>query len=169
MERLSMTNYSFVEASEEHIQALLEIYNFYVLNTTVTFDLIPLALSEMRNLVLFNDSKYNTFVIHNNKEIIGYAIISQYRKRGAYDKTAEIAVYLKNLYTGLGIGSIAVKYLEDYASKNNMHTLLAVISAENISSIRLFEKNKYVKCAHYIQTGYKFDRWIDVVVYQKIL
>lgn len=102
-------------------------------------------------------------------QICGYVTLGQHKSRDAYDTTGEIGLYLRPEYTGKGIGSIAVKHIEEFAAKNGFHALIATITAENEQSIRLFEKNGYVKCAHYREVGIKFGRWLDVVAYEKIL
>ena len=91
------------------------------------------------------------------------------KNREAYDTTAEVTIYLKHDCIGKGIGSAALTYIEDYAMDKNFHVLIATITGENEQSIRTFDKNGYEKCAHYKQVGKKFDRWLDVVAYQKIL
>ncbi|MFZ5987236.1 MAG: GNAT family N-acetyltransferase [Bacillota bacterium] len=162
-------NYIFEEIKEEHLSEVLGIYNYYVLNTTVTFNIKPLTLEEMKALVFFDDDRFKAFAITDNEEIRGYAILTRHKTREAYDNTAEVAIYLRNDCRGKGIGSAAVGFIEDLAVKNGFHVLVASICGENESSIKMFEKNGYIKCAHYREVGRKFGRWLDVVAYQKLL
>lgn len=90
-------------------------------------------------------------------------------KREAYDGTAEVTIYLKTGFTGKGLGSMALKYVENHAKHQHLHVLVATICGENEESIRLFSKNGYDKCAHYKEVGQKFGQLLDVVAYQKIL
>jgi phosphinothricin acetyltransferase len=142
---------------------------YYVLNTTATFHARTLSKNEMQELVCFDNSKYKTFVMIEQGEVRGYVIMSPYKKREAYNDTAEVAVYLKHDKLGRGLGSLAVNYIEDYARSQSIHALIATICGENIRSIRAFEKNGYEKCAHYKEVGQKFGKLLDVVAYQKIL
>jgi L-amino acid N-acyltransferase YncA len=164
-----MSNYFFQEVKEEHISDLLEIYNYYVLNTTATFHSSPLTEDDMRKLVMFSDSKYRTFVISDKKAIQGYVLLTQHKTREAYDKTGEVTVYLNHNYVGKGIGSIAVQHIEKFARGMGFHVLIATICGENDKSIKAFERNGYEKCAHFKQVGRKFEQWLDVVAYQKII
>ena len=164
-----MPEYSFLEAREEHISDLLEIYNYYVLKTTATFHSKALTEDAMRGLVFFNNPKYRTFVIIKDEVISGYVLLTQHKSREAYDRTGEVTVYLRHDNIGAGIGSLAIKYIEEFAKTKDFHVLVATICGENQKSIKVFERNGYEKCAHYKQVGSKFNQWLDVVAFQKIL
>ena len=164
-----MVQYRLEELREEQLTNITEIYNHYVLHTTATFHDHPIAIEEMKELVFFDNPKYKTFVITDDNNICGYAILTQFKKREAYDGTAEVTVYLKPDYIRKGLGSLAVKYIEDIAKNSNIHVLVAIICGENHKSIKLFERNDYFKCAHYKEVGKKFGKLLDVVSYQKII
>lgn len=164
-----MKEYYFCEMKEEYLDKVLQIYLYYVLNTTATFHSRLLTREEMKEIVFFNGERYKTFVICLEDDICGYVLISQHKKREAYDSTAEITIYLKPDFVGKGIGSMAVQYIEEYAKKQKLHVLVATICGENEASIQLFEKNGYVKCAHYKEVGQKFGQLLDIVAYQKII
>jgi L-amino acid N-acyltransferase YncA len=162
--------YKFKRITEEYIADVLDIYNYYVLNTTCTFHAIELNHSEMSELVIFEDERFGTFIIlDDNDELCGYTFIGHYKKRAAYNTTGEISIYLKRDYTGKGIGSAALEHIESYSAANGFHTLVATICSENANSIKLFEKNGYDKCAYFMEIGKKFGRWLDIVGYQKII
>ncbi|HWR06274.1 GNAT family N-acetyltransferase [Sporomusa sp.] len=164
-----MENIIFDEIKEEHLTAVWEIYTHYVLNTNATFHAHALARDEMRELLFFDNPKYKTFIIRSGETISGYVILTQHKKREAYDETAEVTVYLRPDYIGRGIGSQAVKFIEKIAKQQNIHVLIATICGENFKSINLFERNDFAKCAHYKEVGKKFGQLLDVVAYQKII
>lgn len=164
-----MCKITFDEIKEEHLDEVLKIYTHYVLNTNATFHAHALSKDEMRELVFFENPKYKTFVIKSADTINGYAILTQHKKREAYDGTAEVTVYLKPEYIGKGIGSQAIKFIEDIAKQQNIHVLIAIICGENSKSINLFARNGFSKCAHYKEVGTKFGQLLDVIAYQKII
>lgn len=164
-----MSHYSFIEAREEHISDLLDIYNYYVLNTTATFHEKLLSIEAMKGLIFFTDPKYRTFVILTDEVISGYVLLTQHKSREAYDRTGEVTVYLRPDNIGSGIGSLAVEYIERFAKLKGFHALIATICGENEKSIKVFERNGYEKCAHYKQVGRKFNQWLDVVAYEKMI
>lgn len=60
-------------------------------------------------------------------------------------------------------------HLETFAREQGMHSLVAQISAENEASCKLFARAGYSLCARYHEVGRKFDRWLDLVCYEKQL
>jgi phosphinothricin acetyltransferase len=164
-----MKNYNFEQIKETDMTEVASIYNHYVLNTTATFHAHALTLSDMRELVFFENPKYCTYVIKENVQILGYVLLTQHKKREAYDATGEVTIYLRPDQIGKGLGSLAVTFIETVAKEKAFHVLLATICGENEKSIGVFERNGYIKCAHYKEVGQKLGKWLDVVAYQKIL
>lgn len=146
----------------------MDIYNYYVLNTTATFHGHALSKAEMREIVFLTEP-YTTFIIKIKDTIAGYILLTQYKKREAYDGTAEITLYLKPDNIHRGIGSEAVKYIEKRAVRQNIHVLIATICGENSSSINLVKKNGFIQCAYYKEVGKKFGQFLDIIVFQKII
>ena len=93
---------------------------------------------------------------------------AQFKKKKAYDRTAEIGIYLHPDFCGKGLGKPIVAFLENEAREIGFKVLIASISGENTTSIRLFENCGYRACAHYHQVGEKFSRLLDVLDYEKI-
>ncbi|SHI09666.1 phosphinothricin acetyltransferase [Sporobacter termitidis DSM 10068] len=164
-----MQNVAIEEIREEHLKDVLDIYNYYVLNSTATWHYHPLEPAEMRPLVFSGDRRYRTYVIKTDGELCGYVSVRQFKAREAYGDTAEIGIYLKNGCRGRGIGGMALKHIERFSAEQGFHVLLASISGDNEDSVRLFEKNGYEKCAHLREVGTKFGKILDNVIYQKIL
>ena len=166
---MEMADVVFREMQEEYLDAVRDIYLHYVLHTTATFHARPLTREDMREIVFFENEKYKTFVIFREEELCGYVLLTQHKKREAYDTTAEVTVYLKPGCIGGGLGSLGLQHLEEYARKQGVHVLVATICGENEKSIHLVERNGYFRCAHYKEVGLKFGQYLDIVGYQKIL
>ncbi len=164
-----MAEVKFIEINETYLPQVLEIYNYYIQNSTATFSIQPVTLEEMRRIVFYSDPRFKTFIIFDQDKLCGYCILARYKEREAYNITAEATLYLHPEFTGKGIGSQALQFLESFARQNQFHSLISVICSENTASIKLFGKNSYTKCAHYKEIGKKFGRLLDVVVYQKLL
>jgi phosphinothricin acetyltransferase len=164
-----MDELTFQPAAENDLAAMLELYNFYIMNTTATFDHGKITPEEFRQRLFIGHEKYKTYLIRLGDDTVGFCFLTQYRKKAAYDRTAEIGLYLKPEFTGKGIGRLVVTFLEEIAVSKGIGVIIASISGENTASIKLFQKMGYEKCAHYKQVGEKFGRFVDVVDYEKIL
>jgi L-amino acid N-acyltransferase YncA len=164
-----MGTYRFDEMSEKYIEDVSRIYNFYILNTTATFHTRELSDKEVGKIVQSGNERFKAYVTLDDDLVCGYSFLAPYKKREAYDSTAEITVYLEPEYIGRGIGSLTLGFLEKVAVEKGFHVLLAVICGENDQSIKLFSKNGFEKCGHYKEVGKKFGRLLDIVSYQKII
>jgi phosphinothricin acetyltransferase len=154
---------------EDYLPQILEIYNYYVENTTVTFHQHLLSIDEMKQLVFFDNPKYRAYAILSGNEVCGYVILTQYKVRESFNRTAEVTVYLKRNFARMGIGTKALRFIQQVASKTDIHVLVALITGENTASLNLFQRNGFEKCGYIKEVGYKFDRWLDLVVLQKLL
>ncbi len=157
----------FQRITKENIAPALAIYNWYVLNSTATFHLEAVPQKELERMVSVGHSKYQSFLILYNGEVAGFCYLSQFRYKEAYDKSAEITLYLDKSATGKGIGKATLTYLEEIAKDNNISNLVAVITEDNAASIAMFEKYNYLKVGHLKNIGIKFGKPLDVVSYQK--
>jgi len=159
----------FVDITEQDFEIIKEIYDYYIENSTSTYYTEKITIKELKEFIPFQNKKYKSFLIKAENECCGFCYISQYKKRQAYDRTAEISIYLKTEYTGKGIGNTVLPFLEKVAQDIGISVLIGIISGDNENSIKLFEINGYEKCGHFKQIGEKFNKILDVVSYQKII
>jgi len=164
-----MAQIIFEPITKKDIKDVLVLYNHYIKTSTSTFSIAPLDEHEMGQIILSGLERFPAYKIRFEDKFVGYVLLNRYKPREAYDQTAEVTVYLDEAYHGKGIGYEALKYIEDFAKAHSFRALLGVICAENSGSIRLFEKLGYFKCAHFKEVGKKFDRLLDVVIYEKLL
>lgn len=162
-------NVELIDLQENNYAFVREIYNHYVENTTVTFGTEKISIGELKQTIFTDHPKYKSYLIKSDGEICGFCYFSQYRKRQAYDRTAEVTIYLKSSFTGNGIGKHTLELLKTNAYKIGFKVLIAIITAENGQSVGLFEKCGFEKCAHFRSVGEKFNRVLDVVAYQIVL
>ncbi|MFD1888062.1 GNAT family N-acetyltransferase [Paenibacillus wenxiniae] len=182
------TTLEFIPVQEQHVEQIVDIYNYYVLHTTVSFHTEPLTLEEMRAQLFDLPAHYCSYAIIERMDeldtdeqlavasdaayessLLGYILLTRHKAKQAYDTTAEITIYLKPDQAGKGIGSRALVFIEQAAQQHGFHVLVATVCADNTSSIRLFERYGYEKCAHFREVGRKFDQWLDIVSYQKMI
>lgn len=162
-----MENIQFRELHNEDMEFVKSIYEYYVENSTATFHTGTISIDELKEFIFINHSVYKSFIIIYNNQPVGYCYFNQYKKRQAYDRTAEVTLYIDHAYHGKGIGLSSMQYIETIAREAGLKNLLGIITGENTPSINLFEKCGYEKCAHFKNIGEKFNRLLDVVAFQK--
>jgi phosphinothricin acetyltransferase len=166
---LSMETISFHPVTDEFLRVLVDILNYYIEHTTVSFHTERLSPDEMREKVYFGHSAFQAFVIKQESKIVGYCAVSPWKQQQAYRSTGEINIYLSHDHTGKGIGSKAINHLIEHAKANDIQNLIAGLCSENYPSRRLFEKNGFELCAHFKRVGRKFERLLDTIYLQKQL
>jgi phosphinothricin acetyltransferase len=145
------------------------IYNYYVNNTAITFEEIPVSISEMEGRVKAVVSKYPWIVWEEEGEILGYAYVNKWKDRAAYRYAAEDSIYIKNGAEGRGIGKKLLAALLEAADKTGVHALVAGITMPNDRSVALHEKFGFKKIAEFFEIGHKMDQWLNVGYWELIL
>jgi phosphinothricin acetyltransferase len=87
-------------------KSIAEIYNHYIVNTVVTFEVSPVSTQEMEERILASNKKLPWLVYEKNSQIIGYAYATDWKTRSAYKQTVETTIYKKANENGKGIGFI---------------------------------------------------------------
>ncbi len=147
-------------------KALLDIYNYYVLNTIVTFDIEPLSLETFTKKLTHINAKYPFIVFEVNDDVIGYAYGSKWRPKPAYNRTVESTVYVKYGEHGKQIGSKLYTELLSLLKQENYHVVLGGLTLPNEASVKLHEKFGFKQVAHFKAVGRKFEKWLDVGFWQ---
>ena len=156
------------KAVKSDIQELKEIYNHAILHTVATFDTeIKDDENRLQWFLEHEKEPYVIFVEEQNGQVCGYASLSQYRDRKAFEHTVEISIYIKEEYRGTGIGKRLMKYTLDFAKQHpDIWVVISLITGENKTSIYLHEYFGFTFCGQLKKVGYKFDKWLDLNVYQ---
>ena len=147
-------------------QELLSIYNYYVLNTTVTFDIEPLSIDAFLAKLKLISADYPFIVFEENNEILGYAYGSKFRPKPAYNYVVESTVYVKHTAHGKQIGTKLYAELLKQLKETNLHTVLGVLTIPNDASIKLHEKFGFEQVANLKEVGFKFGEWQHVGIWQ---
>jgi phosphinothricin acetyltransferase len=157
----------FEELKEQDLPEVKKIYDWFIENSTATFHTEPIRIDQLNEFIYIGHPLYQSFLIYFNNEIAGYCYLTNYKKRQAYNRTAEVTLYLKPEFCRKGIGSITLEFLEKKAIEIGLKNLIGIISGDNVGSITLFEKSGYTKCAHFRNVGEKFNKLLDIVAFQK--
>jgi len=150
-------------------QALAEIYNPYVRDTTITFEAEPVTAAEMAGRIAKVTEAYPWLVWDEGGQILGYAYSSVWRARAAYRYSTETAIYLSMERRGQGVGTSLYQALLDELRQRGFHSVLGCLALPNEPSVRLHEKLGFQKVGHMREAGRKFDAWVDVGFWELLL
>jgi L-amino acid N-acyltransferase YncA len=160
------------QANDRDVPHMLEIYNHYVANSTVTFDEDALTLKEMRRK--FHDVERLGFpwlvAVSPTGMILGYAYVTPWKAKAAYRYTVEDSIYLSPAATGKGVGKALMARMLDDARAAGIKEVIAVIADRNAdASIAMHENFGFKKIGEMGKVGFKFGRWLGTVLMQKSL
>ncbi len=148
---------------------MTEIYNEAILTTTATFDTEPKTVVERRQWLEEHDERHPVLVAELDGEIIGWASLSRWSDRPAYEDTAETSFYVKSGFRGRGVGRKLKQELIEEARRLHFHTLIARVSGESDASRHLNESFGFVHIGTMKEVGKKFGKLLDVHILQKML
>ncbi len=147
----------------EDAGAIVDIYNYFITDTTVTFEVQPLTVEEMAERIREISARFPYFVYEEDGRVLGYCYAHLWKERAAYSKTLETTVYLHKDATHRGIGSLMVNHLVDLCREQGYHALIACITEGNEASVRMHEKLGFRQVSEYKEVGRKFGEWLGVV------
>ena len=157
-------------ATESDLVAINDIYNDAVVNTIASFDTEPKSIEFRQSWFQTRKrDKHVVIVCEVNNEVRGWASLNQWSDRAAYDGTVENSVYIDSQHHGKGYGSMLMNKLVEIAKELNLHTILSRIADGNQISIKLHEKYGFSVVGITKEVGFKFNRYIDVVMMQLML
>ncbi|MEB8433430.1 GNAT family N-acetyltransferase [Cocleimonas sp. KMM 6892] len=150
--------------------AICEVYNYYIENTCISFEYDPVSVEEMTRRISATTESYPWIVYEQQGKIIGYAYANKYAVREAYKGTLEVTIYTENGNGEKGLGTKLYQHLFDLIDNTtSAHTLMSIIALPNEASVKLHEKLGFEKAGHFKEVGFKFDQWVDVGHWQKML
>lgn len=159
-------------AIREDLPALVDIYNYYILETPVTFDTEPFTV-ETRDAWFSSfeeNSRYRLLVAVCGETVCGYASSACFKPRTAYDVSVETTIYLDPDRTGNGIGALLYGTLLDVlVDDTRLHRAYGGIALPNDASVALHEKFGFEHVGTYREVGRKFGRYWDVAWFEKDL
>jgi L-amino acid N-acyltransferase YncA len=154
------------QANPNDAERICEIYNWYVLNTIITFELEPISSFEMSERIAQKLEKYDWLIGELNQEIVGYAYAGSFRARAAYDHSSELSVYLDHTKTGQGFGVILYQAIIDRCRELGFKELIGGAALPNEASVKLHEQLGFQKIGVFPRVGFKFGSYIDVGFWQ---
>ncbi len=158
------------DATGEDIPAIVAITNHAILTTTANWNITPIT-HEARAAWLAERQGAGLPVLVAEREggIVGFASYGPFRPYEAYLHTAEHGLYVDTGAQRSGVGTALLGALLARAEAAGVHVMVGAVEAGNTASIGLHERLGFVRVGLMREVGRKFDRWLDLVLMQRIL
>ena len=154
-------------AQSADAEAIARIYNYYVLNTVISFEEQVVTIQAMVERIREVGSLPLPWLVAELPGgVVGYAYASRWKDRSAYRYSVESAVYIDPAVLGVGYGSLLYDALLTELRQQKIRAVIGGIALPNEASIRLHEKFEFRKVAHFKEVGFKFGQWVDVAYWQ---
>jgi phosphinothricin acetyltransferase len=147
-------------ATVADLQAINDIYNYYVSNSTCTFQIEPDTEADRLRWFQNRSSLHPATVAEVAGEIVGWAALSPWKSRAGYARSVEFSVYVRPGCERRGIGR---------ARMAGHHTIIGGACIEQTASLALQESLGFKRIACFQEIGYKFGSWLDVIYMQLLL
>lgn len=159
-----------IEAGARHARGIADIWNPVIRDSAITFNPIEKDENELVRMIVGRaDAGHGFFVAEQAGEVLGFATYAQFRGGAGYARTMEHTVMVADGARGKGLGAALMAAVQDHARAREVHSMIAGVSGENQAGIAFHAWLGYREVARVPEMGWKFGRWMDLVLMQKIL
>ena len=151
-------------AESSDLKAITDIYNDAIRTTTATFDMQPKTREEQAAWFTKHGPQHPILVAEVEGVVAGWASLSPWSDRCAYNATAETSFYVGPDYRGCGVGRQLKSAIIDAARQLGYHTLIARAAEGSAASMHLNEAFGFRHVGVLKEVGRKFDEWVPPVM-----
>ena len=149
--------------------AINDIYNYYVLHDTCTYQTEPDSLAERQAWFERHGGAHPVLVVEQDGAVVAWGALSAFHPRAAYRFSVEDSLYVARNCLRRGLGRALLGELLRLARELGHHTVIALISADKAGSVALHEEFGFSHAFRLREAGYKFETWLDVTFMQLML
>lgn len=157
------------QATMDDLPEITEVFNEAIIRTTASFFLEPRTLKDMETWLEAHDERYPVLVAEVDGMVAGWASLTKWSERAAYDGTAETSFYVREASRGQGIGKQLKRSIIEEARRLEFHTLIARMAEGSDASIHINRQFGFEFVGTLKEVGRKFGRLLDVHIYQLFL
>lgn len=163
-----MDNVAIRPAHVSDLAQLNDLYNHYVRETPVTFDIEPITMEQRQAWFTHyaETGRYRLLVAEAGGRVLGYTTSSPFRPKQAYETSVETTIYLAPDMTGRGLGRRLYGTLFAALAGEDVHRAYAGITMPNAASVALHERLGFRRVAHFTEQGRKFGAYWDVAWFE---
>lgn len=156
---------------ERDLGPLTRIYNYYVEETAITFDVEPYSVEGRRAWLESFDAQgpHRCLVAEASGNAVGWASTGRFRTKAAYESSVETSIYLDPKATGAGLGTRLYAALFEALEGTGVHLALGGVTLPNPASVALHERFGFESVGVFREVGWKLGRYWDVQWFQRKL
>lgn len=150
-------------ATRGDARAVADIFNYYILNTSVSLELTPLAPEDIADRIsnVQNDG-YPFVVIEYEGKVAGFYYLHYWNYRKGFRTTAEMIIYVREDLRRQGLADKMMEHMFEAIKGMNLHTLVATVTMPSDGSIGVLNKYGFTKASELPEIGRKFDEWKSI-------
>jgi phosphinothricin acetyltransferase len=157
-------------ATPADAEAITAIYGPVVENTSISFELSPPGVDEMRSRIVKTLPDLPWLVSEDSQGLVnGYVYASKHRERPAYQWSVDVTAYVREDARGAGVGKRLYQVLFAELARLGYFQAFAGIALPNAASVGLHEAVGFVHIGIYRKVGFKLGAWHDVGWWQREL
>lgn len=152
------------EATRSDAMAIAEVFNYYILNTAVTFEIEPLTPHQMEDRIAqINNDGYPFYVMEDdNRKVVGFYYLHYWNYRKGFHSTAELVIYVRHTCVHHNIASQLLEHLLANVGKYGFHLLIATVTVPTEKSTGILQKFNFHKAGELLEIGQKFGKMRNV-------
>ncbi len=154
-----------------HLESIRAILNEVIATSTALYDYAPRSAEMVAAWFQAKQQAGHPVLgaMDDDGTLMGFASYGPFRNFPAYKYTVEHSLYVAAPYRRRGVARALLTELIAHARQQDLHVLVGAIDSQNEASIRLHETFGFTRVAYMPQVGFKFGRWLDLVLYQLTL
>jgi len=150
--------------------AIAAIWNPQILDTAFTFDHRAYSVDDIEAMIVQRQAASHAWlVVEHGGQISGFVTFAPFRQGDGYGRTMEHTIFLDPEAGGDGLGELLMQAVEHEARARGVHSLIACVTGENVVALKFHRNLGFETVGMIPQAGWKFGRWIDLVILQKML
>lgn len=157
-------------ARPEDMAQVAEIWNQIIRDTAHTFTTQEKTERGLRAYLAERQAAGQAFIVHaRGGAVQGFAVYFPFRSGPGYRFTMEHTIHIARAERGMGIGRALMEVMLAHARAAGVHSIWAGVSGENVEGQNFHARLGFDEVARLPEVGFKFGRWMDLVLMQKRL
>ncbi len=149
--------------------AIATLWNPYIRDTPVTFNAAEKSVLDVERMIEDRSALGHATFVATDGDLLGFASYAQFRGGVGYATCMEHSILLAPQARGKGAGRGLINAVCAHAAAAGAHQMIAGVSGENSEGRAFHAAMGFAHIATIPEAGFKFGRFIDLVLMQKFL